>query len=273
MKKKILIIGENSFLSLNLTEDLKNKFELKNISFENFCKLNMKDLSFYDIMINTAINKNYIQKKYNSKIDFDLNIAKKIKSLKIKFIFFSTRKVYKIGDNITENSLLRPNCTYSVNKLKTEKKISAILGKNLLILRISNIVGIQKNFSKRKMHDTFIDKFFFNIKKGFVYDNKNNYKDFLSTKQFSKIIENLIQKNCCGVYNVSLGVKVYLNEIIKWLNFHNKKKIIVKSLPKKYNDQNFYMNNSKLLKKLNLNISLKNLKKDCKRISKLYFQK
>lgn len=273
MHKKILIIGEKSFLSLNLSEDLKKRFNINNISYEKFTKLKKKDLIFYDVIINTAINKKYILKKYESKFDFDLNIVKKIKYLKIKFIFFSTRKVYKIGDNISEKSLLQPNCNYSLNKLKTEKKISEILSKNLLILRISNIVGIRKNNSKRKIHNTFIDKFFFNIKKGFIYENKKNYKDFLSTKQFSKIIENLIIKNCYGIFNVSMGKKVYLNELIKWLNFYNKKKTIIKPIPKKYNDQNFYINNSKLLKKINLNISLKNLKKDCKRISKLYFQK
>ena len=38
-------------------------------------------------------------------------------------------------------------------------------------------------------------------------------------------------------------------------------------------NENFYLNNSKLIKTLNIKLSLTKLKKDCKRISKLYFKK
>ena len=63
---------------------------------------------------------------------------------------------------------------------------------------------------------------FLNIKKGYVIDNKNNYKDFLSSNQFSKIIKILISKKFT-VFNVSIGRKVCLNDIIRWLNFYNNK--------------------------------------------------
>ena len=61
--------------------------------------------------------------------------------------------------------------------------------------------------------------------------------------------------------------------MIRWLNFYNNEKITVKRLPKIYPQENFYLNNSKLLKTLNIKLSLTKLKKDCKRISKLYFKK
>ena len=60
---------------------------------------------------------------------------------------------------------------------------------------------------------------------------------------------------------------------IKWLNFHNTNSYTVKKLPKYYSQQNFYLNNSKLIKTLNIKLSLTKLEKDCKRISKLYFKK
>ena len=140
-------------------------------------------------------------------------------------------------------------------------------------MRVSNLIGYSKVRNPRKIHNTFIDQFFLNIKKGYVIDNKNNYKDFLSSNQFSKIIKILISKKIYGIYNVSIGRKVCLNDIIRWLNFYNNKKIIVKRLPKIYPQENFYLNNSKLLKILNIKLSLTKLKKDCKRISKLYFKK
>ena len=83
----------------------------------------------------------------------------------------------------------------------------------------------------------------------------------------------IIKKKIHGIYNVSIGKKVYLHDIVKWLNFHNTDSYIVKKLPKYYSQQNFYLNNSKLIKTLNIKLSLTKLEKDCKRISKLYFKK
>ena len=55
-------------------------------------------------------------------------------------------------------------------------------------------------------------------------NNANNYKDFLSINKFNEIIEKLINEKAVGIYNVSLGRKVYLNELINWLNLFNKTK-------------------------------------------------
>lgn len=273
MKKKILIIGRTSFISINLAYDLKKIFNIKKISFENFFELDKNYIQKFDYLINCSLNQNYNKNKYHTKNDFDLKIAKKIKNLDIKYILISTRKIYKIGNNIKETSKIQPRCNYSKNKLITEKKLLKLLNNKLLILRVSNLIGINQKYTKRKIHKTFIDHFFLNIKKGIIYDNKNNYKDFLSIKQFSKIIKILIQKNSIGLFNVSIGKKVFLNKIIDWLNFYNKKKFIISNLPKNSFDQNFYLNNSKLMQEIKLKINLTDLEKDCKRISRIFFKK
>jgi len=273
MKKKILIIGKKSFVTSVLKNNLKKFFFLKIVNFENFLKIKKNYLTSFNHIINCSLNRRYVTKKYDVKNDFDLIIAKKIKSYDIRYIYFSTRKVYKLGNNLKENSVKKPKSFYSKNKLITEKKLFSILKKKVLILRVSNLIGYPKTLSSRKIHNTFIDQFFLNIKKGYIIDNKKNYKDFLSSNQFSKIIEMLIKKKIHGIYNVSIGKKVYLHDIVKWLNFHNTDSYIVKKLPKYYSQQNFYLNNSKLIKTLNIKLSLTKLEKDCKRISKLYFKK
>ena len=83
----------------------------------------------------------------------------------------------------------------------------------------------------------------------------------------------MISKNITGIYNVSIGKKVYLNKLISWLNFYNKKKISVINPPKNINFDSFYLNNKKLKNKIKLKISLIDLEKDCKIISKKYFLK
>ena len=273
MKKKILLIGKKSFISNNLYFFLKDKFFIKKISFEMFLKLKKEDLKKYSYIINCSINKNYIKLKYSYRNDFDYQIAKKLNGLNCKLIFFSTRKVYNPGDNLKENSNLNPKCNYSKNKLITEKYLQYLLKDKVLILRLSNLVDFRNVKNYRIRHKIFIDYFFENIKKNNIYKNKSVYKDFLSINQFCKIIYSLISKNIIGVYNVSIGKKVYINKLISWLNFYNKKKITVINPPKNINSDSFYLNNKKLRDKIKLKISLIDLEKDCKTISKNYFLK
>ena len=89
---------------------------------------------------------------------------------------------------------------------------------------------------------------------GYIFENKKIYKDFISINKFSEIIFKIIKLNIIGTYNVSLGKKVYLNDLVKWLNI--------------FNSDSFTLNNQKLMKKLKIKNSLSELKKDCITISK-----
>ena len=64
-----------------------------------------------------------------------------------------------------------------------------------------------------------------------------------------------------GTYNVSLGEKVYISEILLWLSKSNNK--IFKPINKFINDDSFYLNNKKLLNKINIKIKKSDLKKYC----------
>ena len=103
---------------------------------------------------------------------------------------------------------------------------------------------------------------------------------FESTEEFSCIgegsiggktsglafIRNIIKENLSGVYNVSIGQKVYLNDLINWLNISNKKKLKKVKIKKK--SDSFYLNNRKLMSKIKISNSLTDLKKYCYRLSK-----
>jgi len=138
--KKILIIGKRSFLGNSLLKLLKKKYKTNIIYYKNLNKFK-NTINSYNYIINTSINKNYINKKYNEKFDNDLQISKILEGNKIRYVFFSTRKVYSANANIKENSKLSPKTNYSKNKLITENLLKSKFKKNLLILRISNIIG------------------------------------------------------------------------------------------------------------------------------------
>jgi len=274
MKKKIIIIGKNSFIGFNLFKSFKNKFNAKIYDYKKFLNLGLELLRDVNYVINCSSNKQYVNKEYSEKNDFDFQISKKIKNLDCKMIFLSSRKVYELGDNLNESSKLKPNCHYSKNKLITEKKLLKNLKNRILILRISNLIGINRLRNNNKnIHKTFIDIFYFNVQKGIVFNNFKIYKDFLSINKFCEIIEKLVNKKATGIYNVSLGKKVYLNKLINWLNLFNKNKYKYIDIPKSYKTECFYLNNDKLMKEINIKNRLIDLEKDCKVISKFLFKK
>ena len=85
--KKILLIGKRGFLGNSLNKFLRKKFSLRFISFIEVKKIS-KSLINYDYIINTSINKNYINKKYNKKYDNDLQISDYINPKKNTINFF-----------------------------------------------------------------------------------------------------------------------------------------------------------------------------------------
>ena len=222
--RKILVIGKKGFIGFNLIKYLKKKkVILSTMNFEDFLKKNHKFFNKFYLIINCSSNISFVQKKYNLFNDNDTLIAKKISSLDTRLVTLSSRKIYKIKTNIKETDIIKPKCNYSKNKLISEISVQKILKEKSLILRISNLIGTPIN-NKRKLHKTFIDIFFKLAKEGIKYDNKKNFKDFLPISKFNEIIFKLIGKNAHGVYNVSSAKKIYLNDVIRWLNFYNKKK-------------------------------------------------
>ena len=184
----------------------------------------------------------------------------------------STRKIYKAKFNIKELDKNKPNCNYSKNKLISEISVQKILANRVLILRISNIIS-PPNYNKRKLHKTFSDIFFEMVKKGFIYRNSKTYKDFISIKKFNQIALELIKKNSFGIFNVSLGKKIYINQLIAWLNFYNPKKIKIINPKSSFNNDSFTLNNKKLMHKIKIKNDVIELKNECLKISKSFFFK
>ena len=273
MNKKILIIGLKGLIGSNLFNYFKiKKLDVYQLSFESFIKNKNRHVDKFDFIINCTSNQKFIKNQYEDRNDNDLIIAKKILHSKTKLVMLSTRKVYKAKFNINELDKKKPNCNYSKNKIISEISVRKILANRILILRISNIISYP-NINKRKLHKTFSDIFFEMAKKGFIYKNNKVYKDFISIKKFNQIVLELIKKNSFGLFNVSLGKKIYLNQLITWLNFYNSMKIKIINPKNSFNNDSFTLNNKKLMREIKIKNNTLEFKNECLRISKNFFTK
>jgi len=264
----LIIIGKKGFIAKNLNNYFKKKkTKVLNISLNNFVKLDNKRLQNYKNIINCWINEEIIKKKYNQFYDYDKIISNKISNLNIRYIFLSTRKVYGKNPYANEKSTLYPLCNYSKNKAISENICKKILNNKLIVLRISNLIGY-RSLNKKRLHKTFIDHFFINTKKEKISFNFDDYKDFLSIDQFCDIVLRICLKSeIFGIFNVSLGKKVFLIDLINALLKHSSKKISVID-NKKIKSDRFVLNNKKLLKKLKIDIKPKKLIDYCHNLSK-----
>ena len=76
--------------------------------------------------------------------------------------------------------------------------------------------------------------------------------------------------------NISLGKKVFINEIVNWLTFYSVNAFKIKNINQNkinLNSDCFTLNNSKIKKALNISISKKNLKNYCLDLSRKIFSK
>lgn len=259
---KILIIGKKSFIGSNLKKILPKNFYVKCLSFEEVIKKKNSYFSEYSHVINTSIHKNYINKNYKLIYDLDKRFILKFKKINFIYIFLNTRKIYLPKFNIKENSVKRPMCFYSKNKLKTEKYLKKKLKNKLLSLRTGNILGRKLIKNIRNNHKLFFDNYLILRKKNKKIVVDNDFKDFLTIVQFCRIVAILIKRNINGIFNVSISEKIYLSDILKWLDKKFYKKIEFTN----YRKDSFTLSNKKLLKKIEKKPLKSELVKFCKNI-------
>ena len=259
---KLLIIGKNSFIGSSLKNYLSKRNNFEILSFEEI--INKKSSFFLQFthVINTAIHKNYVKKKYNKIYDLDRKFIYKFKKINFTYIYLNTRKIYFQKKNIREESLKKPICNYGKNKLKTEIFLKKKLKNKLLSLRVGNIIGKRIVKNKRNNHKLFFDNFLIYRKKNKKLKVLNDFKDFLSIDQFCKIVDNLIKKKVSGIYNISLSEKIYISELISWIDIDFYRKISFVNGSK----DSFTLSNKKLLKKIDVKPLKNELKKFCKNI-------
>ena len=199
---KTLIVGKNSFLSKNLNLNLKNSVK---ISYNEVNNYNLNDFSKLILVSFPPQYKDFLEKNFKfEKTLFDSFGNKKI-------VYFSTQKVYPYKLNCSEQDDLSPDSYYGENKLNIEKIIFNSTDK-AQILRVSSVFS-SNNFAR--------DSFFFQLKDNWLKKNKivfdislNSIKDFITIDYLKIILENFLETEEYGVFNIGSKNGISINDLL-----------------------------------------------------------
>jgi len=276
-KKKIKVIGIDNFSTNNvkniyskkiLKVDINNNSKIKKIFNKYKIETVVHAAAFSHPLESLKFPKKYKKNNIDKTINFISNCTKNnIKN----FIFFSSSNVYteKIEGPYKENNPTKPKNYYGKTKIFIEKvlKKNNKSFKNLIILRLFNVVGYYHDFKYYENKYNF--KRIFNIfqnelkKTKFLklhYYTVNNRiefpeRDFVHIKDLNKLIikmlSNFKKSTNYKIYNVGSGKPTNIKKLIKIYQKYKKIKI-------KY-----------ILKKINI-IELKSIFADIKKVKRDY---
>ena len=224
---KTFLKVNNKFRYFKFRGDVRKKKQL-----ENWLKNNKFDfiIHFAAIVPTYRVNNNY-----KKALDINYNGTKHLVDGIIKyqkdiswFFFASSSHVYPFQNKkITEKSKTKSISKYGETKLRAEDYISKRFKHIKINFCIGRIFSIFDNREKNFFAPSLLKK----IRKGskkMVLENLIHYRDFLSTKQISKIIFFLWKKKYTGVINIGSGKKTDLREVAKFFGNKYKKKVLFK---------------------------------------------
>ena len=243
--KRIILIGNRSFIQQNLYFFFKKKYKVVKIKFENVKKSLFFD---NDVIINCSQDKRFFSKKYNKLYDRNYLIARLLGNKNINFVLLSSRSVYSPKFSLKENSNLSLTNRYGINCFKSEQNCKKLI-KKLTILRISNVVGLEYGKKKRpSLMSIMINGI---KKKRIVFDmNFYWYKDLIPVNILSQYIYKIITLKYFGIINVGSGFKLRVKDFIKYLSLNKKIKIKVIKIKTKTDDYSYNITKLKKLTKL-----------------------
>jgi nucleoside-diphosphate-sugar epimerase len=203
---------------------------------DDWIKKNNFDLILhFASIVPTSIVKNNYKKAYRVNVEGTKflvdSIIKYQKNIKW-FFFASTSHVYKSSSlKIRENFPIKPVSKYGLTKYDAENYVLKKLKPKKIKHCIGRIFSIADNKGKEFLIPSLLKKFK-TKKKSIEFEDLNHYRDFITTKQISRIIYLLWLKKISGIINIANGEKIFLKDIALYLGEKNNKNIIFKDTNK-----------------------------------------
>lgn len=259
IKKKILfsVIASNN----RSKKKLKNRFKNK-INFFNKINPKKKYILLHCASPNDISSNKDFKKSCNGNLIYTYKILNMIKNSNLKkIIYLSTAQVYGLNlkNNVTEKTPLMPINNYGLFHKFTEDLIFCLKSQfnlqcGIIILRVSNVLGMPKIYSKNifRLLPQDICKNLKKNNKALMKSSGKQYRNFISITNLLEIIFKIINKKVnTGIYNIGEKNMPVINLVKKIIDIYkNDSKLIINNQnPKKIQKLNFKSN--KILSEIN----------------------
>ncbi len=258
IKKKIKF----SVIASGSSSKKKIKKKFKKIIFFKKVKKNEEYILLHCASPNDIQSNKNFKNCCNGNLIYTYKILNALKNSNLKkIIYLSTAQVYgsNLKNNVTEKTKILPINNYGLFHKFSEDLIFSLkyqfnLKSKIIILRISNVIGMPKIYSKdifRLLPQDICQ----NLKKNNMAVMKSSgkqYRNFISITNLIKIIYKIIKKDLnTDVYNIGGENMTVLKLVKKILNiYNNNSNLIIKSkYPNKVKKLNY--KSYKILKKIN----------------------
>lgn len=223
--KKILLIGENSYIGNNFNNYCKEKNLNYSIDKVSLKKNNPKHISLnkYDVVVYLASIVHQKETKKNRELFFKINkdypalIAEKAKNSGVsQFIYLSSMSVYgKNNGEISLQTTLTPTNAYGVSKLQAEIILNEQKTNEfqVAIVRPPMIYGYDSpgNYSK-------LSNF---IKKYRIYPRIHTKRSFIYIENLCEFLNIIINKNASGTFMPQNKELVDVIDMVKKIGDYN----------------------------------------------------
>ncbi len=169
-------------------------------------------------IVNFALHPDYRQSPYRPDIDLDRRLGQWAADRGLAYVMMSSRKVYspESAFGVDEDGPLGPVDHYGRNKLTTERFLADLLGSDLTILRIGNVLAYERIPGRRS---------FMNAMLGSLVDDDRIMldvspfvrRDFLPLEELAALLAEILNRDLRGVFNVGSGTAIEVGRIALWL--------------------------------------------------------
>ncbi len=191
-------------------------------------------LDHTDLIINCAFDDRLKQEPYQPELDMDLWLAEQLRERPhIRYTMLSSRMAYGVpppDGRLHTDLQCQPINLYGQAKWRTEQALRELLGRRLLILRLSNIFGQEDVPGRRNFFAMALRSL---REQGRIVLDISPFveRDFLPVDQLAQSLVHISQFWQSGLFNLGSGHGVPTGRIAQWLiEGHGRGELLINNL-------------------------------------------
>jgi dTDP-4-dehydrorhamnose reductase/UDP-glucose 4-epimerase len=210
-----LVVGKSSFLARGFAAT-PGRPECRFVGHRD-----LDDASVFDgvdRVVNFALDPRWRREECPAGEDLDARLGRAAAERGLGYVMISSRKVYDPRSQwgADESAPTAPADAYGRNKLASERRLRELLGDRLLVLRVGNVAGYEREPGRR----TFMGMLLSGLaeRRRVTLDVAPEVpRDFLPDADFHRLLAAALRHGLTGTYNLSSGEATPVGRLAGWV--------------------------------------------------------